>query len=266
VSRAFGFVLAILSCACEPDLVVGGWNCATSPGAAGPKDDGGVTQPVLDPIALPWNTGFENGFCGYAAVKGFCYKIGDAEPTSVASPVHSGHRAMAFAIAADDGGSGGQTRCVREGAFPHDAYYGAWFYLPSIPKSADNWNLVHFQGGNGDTRWTKLFDVTLVSTGDGQYGLTLNQGEDDQLLGPAKPRAVRVASWFHVVLRFLRSPDANGEVTLYQDDLDQPLVDVTGIVTDPYPYDQWYVGNLVHGAPPTDLTVYVDDVSVSTTR
>lgn len=223
-----------------------------------------MTQPVLDPIAVPWNTGFENGFCGYAAVKGFCYTAGNADSTTVVAPVHSGHRAAAFAIAAEDGGNGGQARCVREGAFPHDAYYGAWFYLPSIPKSADNWNLVHFQGGNGDTRWNNLFDVTLVSTGDGQYGLTLNQGPDNQSLGPAK-LPVPIASWFQVVLRFVRSADANGgEVTLYQGD--QPLVDVTDIVTDPYPYDQWYVGNLVHGAQPTDLTVYVDDVSVSTTH
>ena len=215
---------------------------------------------------IPWATGFEDGFCGYNDAKGWCYPDPGAAYTSVLSPAHSGGRAAAFSLDTTDAGGGAGTRCAREGTFPHDAYYGAWFYLPSLPQSTNNWNLIHFQGGNGGTTgWHNLWDVTLVRNDSGGFGLTVVTALDlGRQLNQSTPPDVPTASWFHVVLRFVRAADATGEVTLYQDD--QQLFDITGIATDPYPYDQWYVGNLVYAATPPELTVYVDDVSVSASR
>jgi hypothetical protein len=253
-------IIASLSCACEPDLVVGTWTCTTSLGAAGPVD-GGVTYPITDPVEIPWASGFEDGFCGYNDAKGWCYAHTGARYASVLSPVHSGKRAASFSINTEDTGAGADTRCAREGTLPLDAYYGAWFYLSSLPQSIDNWNLMHFQGGNGGPTWQGLWDVTLAPTAGGGFGLEVVQGTP---LGPDAPPAVPIATWFHVVFHFVRATDASGEVTLYQGD--QQLFDAKGIVTDPYPYDQWYVGNLANGTTEPDLTVYVDDVSVSASR
>lgn len=263
MSRLRGALLATVLCGCEPNLTVGRWECTTPPDAAGPLNDAGVLQPVHDALAVPWSTGFEDAFCGYGDVKGFCYHHGSSTMTLVNSPVRSGRRALSLVVASEDAGGFADTRCVREGLFPSDAYYGAWFYLTALPGSVDNWNILHFQGGNGTPSWNNLWDVTLVKTGDGGFGLTLVEGFDGPALGRQDPPDVPVGAWFHVVFRFLRSTDTTGEITLYQDD--QRLFDVKG-VTDPFPYDQWYVGNYVSSTTQPDLSVYMDDVSVSSTQ
>lgn len=250
-------------------MVVGSWKCLTSPGPAGPPDDAGLPTPLTDAVAVPWSSGFEDGFCGYEDAKGFCYAHQGAAYTSVLSPVHSGRRAAAFSLDLADAGSEADARCVREGSFPHDAYYGAWFYVPSVPQKTTNWNLIFFQGGSGDRDgWQKLWNVTLVSIGAGKLGLNVFDILNNQGRGPDNPREIPIGAWFHVVFRLVRSAGTDGEVTLYQGDEqheDQPLVDVTGIRTDPSEFDQWYVGNLADAATPSDLTLYVDDVSISTT-
>ena len=235
----------------------------TSPGPVG-RNDAGMVVPVRDAVATPWTTGFEDAFCGYDDAKGWCYTDdASATYTTVASPVHSGRHAAAFTLNSGDGGTGKQARCAREGTFPTDAYYGAWFYLPSLPQDVQNWNLFHFNAENdSDSKWNNLLDVTLVKT-NGGFGLAIIDDRAGKSLGPAMPSAVPVGSWFYVELRFVRS-GTNGELTLYQDH--QQVFDVSGINTDPYQYDQWYVGNLVASTSQPDLTVYVDDVSLSTTQ
>ncbi len=242
---------------------MGSWTCTKSRGPAGPVNDAGVQDPVLDELEVPWKTGFEDAFCGFDDAQGFCYGS-PGSYKSVTSPVHSGKRAAAFTVNISDGGGGTQARCVREGTFPDDAYYTAWFYLPSLPQTVDNWNLLHFQGGNGDpNRWPSLWDATLVKSADGGFGLKLVEGFNGPALPAQDPADIPVGSWFQVVMRFHRSTGSGGEVTLYQGDT--LLADVKG-VTDPYPYDQWYVGNLVSSTTEPDLTVYVDDVSISSTK
>ncbi|HTQ03070.1 MAG TPA: hypothetical protein VMI54_04410 [Polyangiaceae bacterium] len=266
MSRVVGLLVVIAGClaACEPDLVVGKWTCLTSVGAAGPVDDAGKKQPVTEPLAVPWSTGFEDAFCGYDDAKGWCY--GDQGVyTSVASPVHSGRRAAAFTVSRADGGGGVmQARCAREGTFPSDAYYGAWFYLPALPQSVGNWNLIHFQGENADeSGWQGLWDVTLVKTSSGGFGLTLVEDFNGPALAQQHPPDIAPGAWFEVVVHWVRSSNATGEITLYEDD--QTLVDLKG-VTDPFTYDQWYVGNLVNATTEAELTVDVDDVFIAATR
>jgi hypothetical protein len=264
LSRVLALLLATPLCGCEPNLTIGRWDCTTLPDAAGPLNDGGVLQPVHDALALPWSTGFEDAFCGYGDAKGFCYHHGPSTMTLVGAPVHSGRQALSLGVDSADAGGFADTRCAREGEFPPDAYYGAWFYLSVLPDSVQDWNLLHFQGGNGTPSWKNLWDVTLVKTGDGGFGLTVVESvAGGPTLAPQSPPDVPVGTWFHVVLRFVRSADANGEITLYQDD--RELFDAKG-VTDPFPYDQWYAGNYVASTTQPDLIVYMDDVTVSSTQ
>jgi hypothetical protein len=48
--------------ACKPALVVGDYQCLEGDADGGPSS--------ADPVALPWETGFENGFCDYTQVAG----------------------------------------------------------------------------------------------------------------------------------------------------------------------------------------------------
>ena len=135
-----GLVLASLSSACEPELVVGTWTCPPPDADQAPGNRSKVVE-------LPGRPVSKHGFCDYVRAGGFCY------PTR--SFVHASSRARSRRtqgrrVLRDHlirRSVGRQTRCFREGALPREALYGAWFYVPSLADNTGNWNLMHFQGG-----------------------------------------------------------------------------------------------------------------------
>jgi hypothetical protein len=239
--------------ACQPDLRVGAWTCTTN-------SDAGLAK-TTDPIAIPWSTGFEDQFCDYALPAGFCYAEPQASYTTVTSPVHSGQFAAAFRVTTSDT-TGHQTRCVRQGALPAAAYYGAWYFVPARATNTGLWNLWHFQGG--DPAGHGLWDVSLVNGTNGELELVVFDFLNSKTRRPAKATPIPIGSWFHIELYLKRAADATGEVTLYQDG--QLLFDVANLITDDSNSGQWYVGNLASGLMPADSTLYVDDVTIRTTR
>jgi len=244
-------VLAVLSSACAPELVVGTWTCPPPDTQA----DGSVTKRV----DIPWTTGFEAGFCDYARAGGFCYADPDASYRIVDAPVHGGDHAAAFTVTSDPSKVGLQTRCFREGALPPDATYGAWFYLASHANNTGNWNLMHFQGGAVGALHG-LWDVSLGSAADGSLFLYVFGFLGAGVRVPDVPSQVPVDSWFHVEFRFRRAIDATGDVALYQDGA--LLMQLTGLSTDDTDFGQWYVGNYADALTPPDSTIYVDDVTI----
>ncbi len=71
---------------------------------------------------------------------------------------------------------------------------------------------------------------------------------------------VPIGTWFEIEVFFKRAADATGEVIVNQDG--EEVATATNLITDPYVYGQWYVGNLATALSPAESTVYVDDVSV----
>ncbi len=250
-------LLALAACGCEPDLVVGTWSC---PAEAREKDDAGVpTSTVTGPIEAPWSTGFEQGLCDYNLAGGFCYSHSVASYTLVDSPVHSGKQAMAFSIdldAPDDV----HARCVREGTLPEDAVYGAWYYVPSIPESSDNWNLFHIQAGEVGGTLRTIWDVNLSVTDDGSLALYLFGVYGFGAQPETQTRMIPIGAWFHIEFRLRRAADTTGAVGLYQDGI--ALVEKSGIRTDDTTFQQWYVGNLARALTPAASTLYVDDITI----
>ena len=243
-------VFALLTCACEPELVVGTWTCPPPD----PDQAIGNRDKVVD---APWATGFETGFCDYQRAGGFCYGDTDATFQIVNSPVHGGRHAAAFSVASDPSANGVQTRCVREGALPRRAAYGAWFYFPSLASNAGNWNLMHFQGGDD---LHSLWDVSLGSAADGSLYVYLFDFLNGSLRIPVTPPPVPIGSWMHLEFRLQRASDATGQVALYQDGV--PVIELANLVTDDTEFAQWYVGNYADGLTPPDSTIYVDDVTI----
>lgn len=245
-------LLAVLSSACEPELVVGQWTCPP------PNVDQAPGNPdkVLD---APWTTGFENGFCDYTRSGGVCYTTPDASYRIVDEPVHGGHQAAAFSVTSDPAQRGTQARCFREGALPRDALYGAWFYMPSLATNTGNWNLVHFQGG-APGALHGLWDISLRSADDGRLFVYLFDFLRGAFRVPNAAPEVPIGAWFHLEFRLRRAADATGEVALYQDGA--LLFERTAIATDDTDFGQWYVGNLADALTPPDSTLYVDDVTI----
>ena len=141
-------MMALFGAGCdrEPEYVVGAWLCKA--GVSSAEVEGGASAAAT--VSAPWSTGFEDGFCSYSALGGFCYSTGRASYEIVRSPVHSGHFAAAFTVdtSRPDGGreTDVQARCVRQGVLPREAYYSAWYLIPALAKNQGNWNFFHVQG------------------------------------------------------------------------------------------------------------------------
>jgi hypothetical protein len=248
-----GLVLAALSSACEPELVVGSWMCPPPDADLAPANPG-------KRIEASWTTGFETGFCDYMRAGGICYASPDASYSIVNEPVHSGSHAAAYFVTSDPSGRALQARCFREGALPLEAVYGVWFYLPSSATNTGNWNLVHFQGGKPGGPLHNLWDVSLRSADDGALSAYLFDFLNAGIRVPKAAPAVPIGSWFHLEFRLRRASDATGEVALYQDGT--LLIEVKDLPTDDTDYGQWYVGNFADALTPPASTIYVDDVTI----
>jgi len=252
---SLAFALAGAPAACAPHLDVGQWKCATSTGK--PEDADAGATPVTDAIAVPWSTGFEDGFCDYAAARGFCYSNTNATYELVTSPVHSGKRAAAFSVSAEDP-NGRQARCVREGTLPTEAYYGAWFYIPATATNSDNWNLMFFEGGDPENP-TKLWDVSLGNAAGGSLYLYVYE-QTPGIIHPANGMpAVPIGSWFFVEFYWKQATDGSGQVALEQDHVRVLDVPVSAAAVG---WARWHVGDLADALVPPDSTVYVDDISI----
>ena len=253
-------VLWPLGSACEPPLDVGEWKCTAAPLFHPP--DGSTEIPGRDTSVEPsWHSGFEDGFCGYARARGFCYSAPDATYRVVDAPARSGRKAAAFTISTDRGKDAEQTRCVREGLLPQDAYYSAWFYIPGGTTSSGNWNLMHFQSAAEDAPLEGIWDVSLMSGDGGRLVPWLRDYVGGSLIPPSWDFEVPVDRWFSLSVRLLRASTATGAAALYLDG--ELVVERTGIVTDAEEaWGQWYVGNLATNLDPSDSTIYVDDVSI----
>lgn len=263
ITRFGPFLIAVLSLtapACESALDVGEWKCTAAPLYIPP--DGSPDLPGRETVVdTEWQSGFEDGFCGYTRARGFCYSAPGATYEIVDAPARSGRKAAAFTISTDDDRDGEQTRCVREGVMPKDAYYGAWFYIPGGTTNNDNWNLMHFrnamEGGSPMGDW----DVSLVSTDDGRLVPWLRDYVSGSRIPPSWDFEVPVDEWFSLSVRIIRESTATGAAALFLND--ELVVERTDIVTvGEVTWGQWYVGNLATDLTPSDSTIYVDDVSI----
>lgn len=218
-------------------------------------------------MTVPWSTSFEDGFCDYPSVDGagFCY--GDDPYLLVTEPHRPGGNLAAEFKVKGDGLK--QTRCVRQGAFPESAYYGAWYFIPEALQEAPNWNLWHFQGGEiTDTRLDGYWDVTLVKIGQsGDWELVVR----DPLSAPpaittysgADHKPVPIGKWFHIELFLKRASDSTGKVALYQDGV--LLFERANLKSNASPFTQWYVGDWAENATPANSSLFVDDVTIRAT-
>jgi len=237
---------------------------ASTPDAGTP--DASAMPSATDPITVPWSTGFENRFCDYSQPSGFC--TDPPQYTIVNYPTKSGHYAAAFNVVGDgeDGGTAQQSRCVRQGVLPKQAYYGAWYYVPTTATNHALWNLIHFQGADSPTAIPHgIWDVSLTNGVDGRLNLLVLR-----FLWPGSPAAhilngppIPIGSWFHIEFYLRRAKNATGRAALYQDGV--LVADFPNVITDDTDWGQWYVGNLATSLSPPESTLYVDDITIAST-
>ena len=216
---------------------------------------------ATDPVTVPWSTGFEENFCDYLKVAGYCY--GDRPYSVVTEPHRAKGRFVAeFKAIGDDQH---QTRCVRQGVLPESAFYGAWYYIPEPLKKVKVWNLWHFTGAQSPNELgAPLWDVTLIAGSQpGTWELLVYDPVARGTYRSREHTLVPFGAWFHIELFLKRAADTSGKIALYQDGA--LLFEQTNLQSDASKYAQWFVGNFAEGGIPADSSLYVDDVTISAT-
>jgi hypothetical protein len=255
-ARASFTALALTLCCCDPRIVIATPTCSRTTDAAAGSNAG------VDAVQLGWSSGFEQGFCDFQQPSGYCYAAhGISAYEVVQAPVHSGQFAAAFTIKTDASLAFMQTRCVRQGTLPKEAYYGAWYFIPAARKSRGFWNLIHFHGGRSTEDADGLWDVSLTNDAAGVMHLSVYNHITDKLQELSNPPPVPIGSWFQVVVYLKRAADPTGEIAVYQD-LGE-IFRASGLVTDNSTWGQWYVGNLAIDLEPPESTLFVDDVTIA---
>jgi hypothetical protein len=146
---------------------------------------------------------------------------------------------------------------------PREAYYGAWFFVPSSITVGSWLSLIHFRGSSdGDpTNLTGIWDVNLYTLPTGDLAAQLGDFVSTFNLRQTLPVPVPRDTWVHFEVLFRKAADLTGRVAVWQDGA--LILDRAGVVTAPSPLVVWEVGAGSDELEPTPAAVYVDDLTIS---
>jgi hypothetical protein len=155
----------------------------------------------------------------------------------------------------------------REQPIPAQAYYAAWFFIPSSLQVRSFLSLLHFgyHPAAGDPSTIALWDFDLQPETDGSLVPRLYQTGAANPIVPQPAVAVPPATWVHFELLFKKAADATGQIVAWQDGVQ--IMSVSNVVTAPTDWIQWDVGGgSLDVITPSPLSIYVDDATISSTR
>jgi len=155
----------------------------------------------------------------------------------------------------------------REQPSPAQAYYGAWFFIPAALEVRSFLSLLHFgyHPAAGDPTTTAIWDFDLQPDTDGSLVPRLYQTGAASPVAPQPAVPVPPATWVHFELLFKKAADATGQIVAWQNGVQ--IMDVANVVTAPTDWIQWDVGGgALDVITPTPVSIYVDDVTISSTR
>lgn len=188
-------------------------------------------------------------------------------PEVTTALAHGGTHAGVVAIN-PSGGMLSLSYLFRNQPTPQQAYYSAWFYVPSTIVIGSYLSLVHFRGsttGDGQNPYgiwdVNLYPVPGTATLAAQLYDFANQ-KDWQQLPTAIPFPVN--QWVQLEVYFAQAVGPTGRVTVWQDGtliLDRPAT--ATVSTD---WLQWDAGGASDNLLPAGAVVYLDDAAISTVR
>jgi hypothetical protein len=218
--------------------------------------------------SLLWRGGFEGGDLSEWTSDGNGGARVENAPAAFAvtgGVVHRGRYAGAAAIAPVLG-MDSLNYLYRAEPSPPEAYYSAWFYIPS-PVTVGQWlSLHHFRGsaaGSPDDL-TGIWDVNLYELPGGGLAAQLGDFISSFNLRQTAPIPVPLDAWVHFEVYFGKAADATGRVSVWQDG--QLILDRPDVVTARSPLVIWEVGGGTDNVTPSPATVYVDDAAISLVR
>jgi len=201
-----------------------------------------------------------------------------ASPTVTTELAHGGRYAGKSTMGPTAGSPGmaSSNYFYRTQPSPTEAYYGAWYYIPSTVTVRSWLSLVHFRcSTTGDGKnVVPVWDLNVWPVRDGSLppgtlpigSLTthfynfLTLVNADQLVTQAVP----TDQWVHFEVLIRKAADATGRVTIWQDD--QMIIDLQNIATFSTDWVEWDAGGASNDLSPSTASIYVDDATISLER
>jgi hypothetical protein len=216
-----------------------------------------------------WQATFEPGDLSewLADGHGGVYTDGRApDPVATQDQAHRG-RYAGLAVFSPASATATFSYLYREQPIPAQAYYGAWFFIPASLQVRSFLSLLHFgyHPTASDPNTTAIWDFDLQPNTDGSLVPHLYQTGAASPVAPQPAVPVPPATWVHFELLFEKAADATGRIVAWQNGVQ--ILDVANVVTAPTDWIQWDVGGgALDVITPTPLSIYVDDVTISSTR
>jgi hypothetical protein len=158
-----------------------------------------------------------------------------------------------------DGGGGLQ----REQAFPTEAYYSAWYYVPEPYKTITGYGVMRFAQRSDPTTVLTIFVLDLFSRPSGDLELRVTDRRSEYLQAPLAdpPPLVPTGRWFQIEAFYRNASDGRFIVWidgLRRYDIARPTGTIPSIV--------FAVCAETNALEPTSAVLFADDVAISYTR
>ena len=201
-----------------------------------------------------------------------------SSPTVTSELTHNGHYAgkSTMGPTGPTPGMPSLSYFYRTQPSPAEAYYGAWYYIPSTLTIRSWLSLIHFRcstSGDG-MNVVPVWDLNIWPVRDGSLppgtlpvgALTthfynfLTLVNADQVVIPSVP----TDQWVHFEVLLRKAANATGRVTIWQDDV--MIIDLQNIPTFATDWVEWDVGGASDDLSPSTASIYIDDATISLER
>jgi hypothetical protein len=192
----------------------------------------------------------------------FTEALGQVEVVN--APVRRGAHAF-LTIINDPNATLTQATLFRNGPFPAQAYYSAWFRLGETHATA-YWAIMKIQARMDPAdplSVINVFDLVLESDDAGTLTLFLSDHRSNETVARST-MPVPIGTWFHVEMFVDAATDPTGSVVVWQDGV--RVLGVDSYATAPSDFLLFGVGSIATAITPTLATMEIDDAAISTQR
>jgi hypothetical protein len=200
---------------------------------------------------------------------GATYTTQGGELAVVTGPARSGRHALRSTLSTPSTAMASQAAALRQGTLPQEAYYSAWFFLPSPASLLTDgyWVFLKWRGRtnpNDDTSLVDLWDLDLERLADGQMSTYFYHHSTGRLPPLPNHPTVPIGRWFQIEAFFRAASDGGGQITIWQDGA--LIFDVRGTPTAPSSWILWSVGSIGQLLQPANPVLYLDDAAITRRR
>ena len=201
-----------------------------------------------------------------------------AAPSVTADQVHNGRYAgkSTMGPTTEPTGIASSNYFYRNHPSPTEAYYGAWFYIPSTVTIRTWLSLMHFRGSTTCDVMNPVafWDLNVWPVRDGSLppgtlpvgSLTTHFFNYTTMVNadPLVYQAVPTDKWVHFEILLHKSAETTGRMTVWQDDV--MIIDLPNVMTSYNDWVQWDAGGASNDIAPASASIYMDDATISLER